>query len=142
MCYCAGMSKTLDDVRLAFNGSRYRSIDELAAPLGENPGKAWQRKFANLLFVHCNIKPQRVWIDGKQCRVLDVEDFATDDKGKPRGTPASRRDLRLKVEHSYLHRIVTKLEELRGVKGLSFEKKWTAIGHYIDYQETLARKDR
>jgi hypothetical protein len=72
------------DVRNAFDGQRFKTADQLATALGREPGRKWQRalarelgKMASVTSCDRSIKPQRRWINKKQVRVYDLNDFQT-----------------------------------------------------------------
>lgn len=130
---------TIDEVRAAFGGNRYRTANELAVALGRQPGKGWQRKLANALSVMCSIEARRVYIGGKRCRVYDIVDFAQDDKGKVRGTLSAWKTMELQADRSILVKASKKADELERDKSIPWRQKFFQLQAYIQYY--LARPD-
>jgi len=86
----------LQDIENAFHGERFKTADELAAALGVEPGKAWQRSLQQELADLCikygapKIEPRQHRINGKVVRVYDREDFEDKQEAK-----AAREDRKL-----------------------------------------------
>jgi hypothetical protein len=134
----------LQDIENAFHGERFKTADELAAALGVEPGKAWQRSLQQELadlhvrFGAPKIEPRQHRINGKVVRAYDKEDFVDKQEAK-----AAREDRKIilmqklttKARLDELNRIADGLEEDEP----SLKERWRRIRAAIEVERrTLA----